>query len=299
MGRLQPIHAGSYVLVPAQRRLDGIGAFAVLAMLWPTTPGGREQAILCVWDAASGSGFEFLLDSVGALALRVGDGHGGIATVSSGVMLRAADWCLLVASFDPATGIARLYQQQRTEYAGQPAATSVERRLSLAPSVSGAPLLIAARAAAGAPATAHYNGKIDSPRLARAALSLADALLLLQTPTPQHLQRDLVAAWDFAQDIPGTRVIDVSGNGLHGATVNLPARAMTGHAWDGTELCWTKAPHHYGAIHFHEDDLYDAGWQPDLEFVVPATLRSGCYALRSIWRTPTCRTPSRRRRPNC
>lgn len=197
-------------------------------------------------------------------------------TVNSRVKLRAADWCLVVASFDPATGVARLHQQQRTELAGQPAATSVRKEISLMPSVSGAPLLIAARA--GAPVTAHYNGKIDSPRLARVALLLAEALLLLQSP--KYRQNALVAAWDFSQDMSGTRVVDASGDGLHGVMENLPARAMIGYAWNGTEFCWTKAPQHYGAIHFHEDDLYDAGWQPDLEFTVPATLRSGCYALR-------------------
>ena len=197
-------------------------------------------------------------------------------TVNSRVKLRAADWCLVVASFDPATGVARLHQQQRTELAGQPAATSVQQKISLMPSVSGAPLLIAARN--GAPVTAHYNGKIDSPRLARVALPLAEALLLLQSP--EYRQNDLVAAWDFSQHIPDTWVVEESGNGLHGETMNLPARAMTGYDWNGTEFCWTKAPQHYGAIHFHEDDLYDAGWQPDLKFTVPDTLRSGCYALR-------------------
>jgi N,N-dimethylformamidase len=273
-GRHQPIHAGSYVRVPTHRRLEGIIAFTVAAMLWPTTPGGREQAVLSCWDAETSGGFELLLDEAGALALRVGDGVGGVTTFSSGVKLCAADWCLVVASFNPATGVARLYQRQRTEYAGAPGATEVEHPLSVLPSVSGAPLLLAARV--GVPVTAHYNGKIDSPRLADVALSVADALLLLQTPTSQAL----VGAWDFSREISGTRVVDVSGNGLHGGTVNLPARAMTGYGWDGTEFCWTKAPHQYGAIHFHEDDLYDAGWEPDLTYVVPASLPSACYALR-------------------
>lgn len=202
-GRHQPIHAGSYVRVPPSRQLDGLAAFTVSAMLWPTTPGGREQAILSCWDAAAGAGFEVLLDAGGALALRVGDGRGGIATASTGVKLLAADWCLLVATYDPATGMARLHQRPRTEYAGQPASVTVERRLSIAPSGSGAPLLIAARVGAdGAPATAHYNGKIDAPRLARAALPLADAMLLQQAPTPRNLQRDLVAAWDFSRTSP-------------------------------------------------------------------------------------------------
>ncbi|HEY0420270.1 MAG TPA: N,N-dimethylformamidase beta subunit family domain-containing protein, partial [Acetobacteraceae bacterium] len=36
----------------------------------------------------------------------------------------------------------------------------------------------------------------------------------------------------------------------------------------------------YGAVHFHDDDLVDACWQPDFEFTIPDGLRSGVYAAR-------------------
>ena len=55
---------------------------------------------------------------------------------------------------------------------------------------------------------------------------------------------------------------------------------MTDHTWSGHEVNWTAAPDQYAAIHFHDDDLEDAGWQPDFEFSVPETLRSGVYAAR-------------------
>lgn len=277
-GRHQRIHMGSYVRVPASHQLDGIGAFTITAWLWPTTPGHGEQAILSCWDPGTGGGLEVLLDDEGALALRLGDGRGGTSTASSGAKLLASDWCLIVVSFDPETGVARLHQRQRSEYAGRAPTVNAERRMAIEPLVYGSPLLIAARAAA--PTAAHYNGKVDSPRFARAALPLAEALSLLEAQPPQHLRRSLVGAWDFSQEIPSTRIVDVSGNGLHGVTVNLPARAMTGQAWNNSEQCWTNAPEHYGAIHFHDDDVYDAGWQPDLECVVPDTLPSGAYALR-------------------
>ena len=32
---------------------------------------------------------------------------------------------------------------------------------------------------------------------------------------------------------------------------------MTGWNWDGSEMNWKRKPEHYGAIHFHDDDLYD------------------------------------------
>ena len=38
---------------------------------------------------------------------------------------------------------------------------------------------------------------------------------------------------------------------------------MVGWNWDGTETNWSRKPEHYGAIHFHDDDLYDCDWQTD------------------------------------
>jgi N,N-dimethylformamidase len=43
---------------------------------------------------------------------------------------------------------------------------------------------------------------------------------------------------------------------------------------------WAKLPAQFGAIHFHDDDLYDAAWSSDFAFTVPADLRSGFYAVR-------------------
>ena len=74
---------------------------------------------------------------------------------------------------------------------------------------------------------------------------------------------DALGLWDFAADMGTDRVTDRSPNRLHGRTVNAPKRAVTGHNWDGTEMDWRRAPQQYGAIHFHDDDLYDAGWRPE------------------------------------
>jgi N,N-dimethylformamidase len=62
--------------------------------------------------------------------------------------------------------------------------------------------------------------------------------------------------------------------------VNLPARGMKGYNWTGEVMNWREAPEQYGAIHFHDDDLYDAGWEVDFALTVPAALKSGLYAAR-------------------
>jgi N,N-dimethylformamidase len=43
---------------------------------------------------------------------------------------------------------------------------------------------------------------------------------------------------------------------------------------------WTKHPAHYGAVHFHSDDLTDARWPELLTWRIPADLQSGIYAIK-------------------
>jgi N,N-dimethylformamidase len=78
----------------------------------------------------------------------------------------------------------------------------------------------------------------------------------------------------------GTAIHDISAQRRHGTIVNLPTRAVCGWNWDGTEMNWRNAPAQYGAIHFHDDDIYDACWQPDFTLTIPADLQSGVYAIR-------------------
>ena len=88
----------------------------------------------------------------------------------------------------------------------------------------------------------------------------------------------LTAAWDFSVGISTDQITDVSGNNLHGKLINLPTRGVCGHAWNGDKHCWTDLPEHYGAIHFHDDDLYDCEWETDFEIQLPDDMASGVYA---------------------
>ena len=62
------------------------------------------------------------------------------------------------------------------------------------------------------------------------------------------------------------------------SAINKPMRGATGRNWDGSETSWTHAPEQYGAIHFHDDDLDDAGWERSFRWTVPDDLASGVYA---------------------
>jgi len=106
----------------------------------------------------------------------------------------------------------------------------------------------------------HYNGKIEAPRLSRRALAPGEA-------------GDLVAAGLRAGD-SGRRYRGRFGQWLDGVAVNLPARAMKGHLWNARHR-WSEKPEHYAAIHFHDDDLYDAGLGGGLRGCHSADMKSG------------------------
>ena len=82
-----------------------------------------------------------------------------------------------------------------------------------------------------------------------------------------------------AGDIGSDDIVDLSANNLRGVVKQLPMRAVTGANWNGYTQSWTETPAQYGAIHFHEDDLEDANWQPTRELIIPSDWRSGFYAL--------------------
>jgi N,N-dimethylformamidase len=125
-----------------------------------------------------------------------------------------------------------------------------------------------------------FNGKIDSPRIAEKALTRTEMEQAIDYRPSLAVASAIVAAWDFSLEIPSERIVDGSPNRLHGRLVNLPARAMKGYNWSGTEHDWKRAPSQYGAIHFHDDDLYDAGWDADFTLTIPETMPSGIYAAR-------------------
>ena len=87
-----------------------------------------------------------------------------------------------------------------------------------------------------------------------------------------------LCAWDFSKGIKTTTAKATTGPDL--TVANFPARAVTGAAWDGSEMNWTHKPTHYAAIHFHGDDIYDFEWDTDFEFTVPEDMPSGVYVMR-------------------
>lgn len=129
-----------------------------------------------------------------------------------------------------------------------------------------APLFIAAAHRDGR-MRAHFNGRIEDVRV-------------LAATERGEITGECLAFWDFSRGIETQSIIDAGPRGLHGHLVNLPTRAVRGSRWDGTEHRWTHRPDHYAAVHFHEDDVGDAGWETDLELKIADDCPSGIYGVR-------------------
>ena len=110
--------------------------------------------------------------------------------------------------------------------------------------------------------TGCFNGKIEAPQIS------ADGAR--------------VAAWDFSHNISSMSVPGQFGIPLCPdlKLVNAPTRAVTGSLWDASEMNWRHKPAHYGAIAFHQNEIYDFNWDTDFSFVIPANLPSGVYVMR-------------------
>ncbi|MDP9136936.1 MAG: N,N-dimethylformamidase large subunit [Pseudomonadota bacterium] len=256
-GRRQPIDAGSYMIAASVPALAG-GAFTFTAYLWPTLPKRPMQVVAAQWNARTQAGFKLAVDE-GALTLVTGDGQGRIAHRALSCRMLNRAWYAIRVRVDGKAHRFELEQRPLTMQAMTDEAGKMSGSLEVVPGKAKG-LHIAGCPQTDGTVGEHFDGKIDSPMLVGQG-------------------RKRIARWDFSRDMPSTRVLDIGPHKRHGKVVNLPARAMKGWNWTGEEHRWTLKPEHYGAIHFHHDDLYDAGWETSVEMAIPAGFRSGAYAL--------------------
>lgn len=292
-GRAQSIHPGSYVRIDDTGALRRATRFAFAAMIFPTLLDGRVQTIASLWDPDRHHGYSIGLDETGALAVRIGDGTGAVTRLSTSTPLLVRAWSYIAVRFDDAGGHLELVQAGLTDFPGIVTAATRQGVSGLEPGIfPAAPFMLAAeesRDATGNPhAACAFNGKIDRPRVANISISPERLRALVESDDPGAFGNEVIAAWDFAVDIPTARIRDRGPNGQHGTCVNCPARGVTGYNWDGSREDWRSAPGQYGAIHFHADDLYDCRWDTDFEISLPETLRSGFHAVRVT--APSCET---------
>ena len=281
VGRKQFARSGSHGRVADRPALSPASGFTIQMWIYPTTPlKGSVQGLFSKWSGDSG--YALVIGEAGDIGLWLGDGR-TVKRCHTGKPLRERQWYFVAASFDPDRRIVGLHQTPLSDWPFEQSAATVEQDSdAIAPSQNDAPLLFAALCLEGGRAPhGPYNGKIERPVLYDRALK-ADQIESWKDGVAPAEITDLIAAWDFSIGISGTKLTDVGPNGVHGLVVNMPMRAVTGHNWQAEEQDFKHARSQYGAIHFHDDDLEDAGWQTDFTWRVPDDARSGFYAARLL-----------------
>ena len=276
--REQHANAGSCVIIPISEH--SITTFTAMAHIWPTAPDQGDQVVLSL--GGPGAGFRLLI-SGGCLTAELSD-PGGTARVCNSVPLVMRQWALVAITLDDDGTLSVLQEPYIRSGAGErPVESNCATGFDWSVEQATALLIATEREPDDRESLRtkhHFNGKIEKPRLASKALSRLQIETLREGKVPPDLADDVLGLWDFSRDIDSEFIRDMSRNQLHGKTVNLPARAMTGANWTGEEVKWANATYQYGAIHFHDDDIYDANWEVDIEANLPDDLPSGAYAIR-------------------
>lgn len=250
-GRTQPLVTGSYGIVEFEE-VERLTSFTLQLWMCPTAvERGRQTVVRAVSTGVDAGGFELALDETGALALTLTGGAEPVAAVVSPVTIRSGAWLSVVAGYDAETSRIHLDVSIAAKWNPDREHARVERPVDATWRASIGQVLIGPG----------FNGRIEAPRIVRAG-------------------GDLACAWDFSVGVESRVITDISENRRHGRLVNRPARAVLGHDWSGGHLRFSDRPSEWGAIHFHEDDLEDAGWEADFELTIPGHLPSGIYAAR-------------------
>ena len=267
--RSQPFHPGSYAVIPLDGRFRPASGLTLTATIWPTTPEKADQGIVSCGTGGRTPILSLCLDR-GALTAVVRSSTDRVTRIACrSEPIKARQWYRVWASYDAGSGTVSVGFRAVHAPPG-PSNITVE---ATGPVPLGDLARIIIGGQDGDPVHGHFNGKIEAPSLVDIPVEETD-----------HHEYDVRnhpgawALWDFARDTGSTRIVDVGPKGLHGRLVNMPARAMTGSRWTGEEMSWKHAPEQYGAIHFHDDDIYDFGWETDFTFKIPDDMRSGLYA---------------------
>jgi len=289
-GRAQSVQCGSYATIPLDVRLDGLADFSLSAVVLSTTPFKGRQCIVGRWNEPAKRGFALVVTEDGGAGLLLGDGVRD-TLVGTGVALPPGRWCHLAARFDSRAARVKVLQTPLEAGPGACIAAgpaSVEAEIKLTLRHAEGPLMLAAwnEVELGAdhgfdvhPGGA-FNGKIARPRIVGCTVPDPELAGLAELTPPPALAGSVLGWWDLSRGIGTDEVRDASANGLHGRLHRGPVRAVTGPGWRGANQRWIDAPEEYDAVHFHDDDLLDAGWETDFEFTVPRDLPSGIYAAR-------------------
>jgi N,N-dimethylformamidase len=284
----QESHSGSYGRIPEARAIlpPSSTAVSLFAMLQPCSSDG-EQALMSAWDCAAARGIALVLEPGRRLALWL-SGDTSRERVGLAEPLAVGVWYAVCGSWNPgdgslvvqATPVINSYNSRF----GPVCALRGGRARSNARGPEAWPnvdlLLGALDARDGRVVRGTLNGKLALPCVYGRALSESDLAALARSGSRPAIEDGLEGWWDLSQEIASMRLVGGRADSPSGTLVNAPTRAVTAHNWDGSCYVWTDAPSQYGAVHFHDDDVDDVGWEATCSLPISDELQSGVYALR-------------------
>ena len=285
-GLPQDRRAGSLLVAPLAGRC---GSELTLAFaVQPTFLSGREQTLAELTDTDGVSIVRIWIDAGGRLCAAARGASAGDA--SSGDVFLALEkqipldrWSFVTCLLDGAVGSLRLAQQPRPVGPADLCLSMQDEGAVLGKLPADwrpALLTMASGFDPERKPRQPFNGKIEAPRLSLRVMPHAEARALVLAEAPPDGDPSVIGFWDFSRDIDSRAVSNLALKGRPGEVVNLPTRAMRGFRWTGDGRDWRAAPREYGAIHFHETDVYDLQWEKSFSYVVADQLRSGAYAVR-------------------
>ncbi|MBJ88328.1 MAG: N,N-dimethylformamidase large subunit [Woeseia sp.] len=264
--RVQPYHLGSYMLVDAVNAPPPITPTLTLdALVYPTSPTRGIQGII---DTGPLSIF---INELGYLCSELD--HTTVFKLTDFGPLSERHWYRVLCSYDGTKGLLSLactrvgthsnHLMKQQEFQCPLTNTLPEiHKISVACLLQSKPY-------------AFFNGKIEAPTIQSKALSFDAA----KAAEPFETKTDIFARWDFSLGIQSDVTTDIGPNQLHGSLHNVPTRAVKSSAWSGQEMCWRHAPNEYAAIHFHDDDAGDFGWETDFILDIPNNFACGFYSI--------------------
>lgn len=303
--RSQPVHPGSYVLIPGAGRALA-GQVSVVLLVQPSWQPGQVQVLLSCADPMAGDGLALILDSQLRPALVTGAGSQDVLACPA--PLRPGAWSVVAATFggghdatvragllsddaaawDSATGPAavRLPGREPRQQASQDKASGQHNgggqdKAGGQDDGGAASLVLGALLPADGRPALPFTGRLESPMVLTGPVSAQHARELMAAgPAGTAEAGPVRAAWDFSAGIGSWRITDRGPHAWHGTAVNLPMRAVRGARWTGEHDDWRDAPGEYAALHLLADALEDCGWDADFTWTVPPDAPSGFYAAR-------------------
>jgi N,N-dimethylformamidase len=278
----QAILPGSYVEFDSCPALPPV--FTICGWIWPTLVDcGHRQGI---WSHVSGEAFLGLsLDVEGCLEM-AWKGYGAPGRFRLEGRLLQREWYFVATSVDQKSGAISLHTWCSADWMLEDRTTFGTGMASFATTANGA-MFLACRGTKLADDDSGrrgpqdvFNGKLDGFRLLDGLHPQAAIEKLRTGGAAEHCLSQCLAHWDFSREMHGYRAIDISGNSHHGVIHQAPMRAVTSHNWTGAVMDPALSPEQYGAIHFHDDDIDDMGWERTFRFEVSPEARSGLYAVR-------------------